>query len=99
MDQRPSPLEEMGLTMFTNTYHGKRVLVTGHSGFKGGWLTLWLKELEATVCGYSLPPNTTPSLFEAVHVAEGITSVFGDLADTALLEKTFQNFQPEIVFH
>lgn len=85
--------------MFNNTYQGKRVLVTGHSGFKGGWLTLWLKELGATVCGYSLPPNTTPSLFEAVHIGEGITSVFADLADTAKLEKTFRDFQPEIVFH
>ena len=85
--------------MFNNTYQGKRVLVTGHSGFKGGWLTLWLQELGAKVCGYSLPPNTTPCLFEAVQIAHGITSVFGDLADTAKLEKTFQDFQPEIVFH
>ena len=92
-------MEKMELTMFNNTYQGKRVLVTGHSGFKGGWLTLWLKELGATVCGYSLPPNTTPSLFEAAHIGDGITSVFGDLADTAKLEKTFRDFQPEIVFH
>ncbi len=85
--------------MFQNTYHGKRVLITGHSGFKGGWLTLWLRELGATVCGYSLPPNTTPSLFEATHIADGITSVFGDLSDTAKLAQTFRTFQPEIVFH
>ena len=85
--------------MFHDTYQGKRVLVTGHSGFKGGWLTLWLKELGAQVCGYSLPPNTTPSLFEAVHIDDGIMSVFADLADTAKLEKTFRDFQPEIVFH
>ncbi len=85
--------------MFNNTYQGKRVLITGHTGFKGGWLTLWLQELGASVCGYSLPPNTQPALFEAVHVEQGITSVFGDLADTAKLEKTFQDFQPEIVFH
>ncbi|MBO5911506.1 MAG: GDP-mannose 4,6-dehydratase, partial [Elusimicrobiaceae bacterium] len=85
--------------MFNNIYHGKRVLITGHSGFKGGWLTVWLKKLGAVVCGYSLPPNTTPCLFEAVQVSEGITSVFGDLADTVKLEKTFQDFQPDIVFH
>ena len=99
MDKRQSSVEKVGLTMFQNTYQNKRVLVTGHTGFKGGWLTLWLKELGAQVCGYSLPPNTTPSLFEAVHVADGITSVFGDLSDAALLNKTFQDFQPEIVFH
>lgn len=85
--------------MFDNVYQGKRVLVTGHTGFKGGWLTLWLKELGAQVGGYALPPNTTPSLFEAVQVQEGITSVFGDLSNAALLEKTFRDFQPEIVFH
>lgn len=85
--------------MFHNVYQDKRVLVTGHSGFKGGWLTLWLTKLGAAVCGYSLPPATTPCLFEAAAVADGITSVFGDLSDTAKLEKTFQNFQPEIVFH
>ncbi len=85
--------------MFNNTYCGKRVLVTGHSGFKGGWLTLWLTELGAKVCGYALAPNTTPCLFEAAHISKGITSVFGDLSDTDLLHKTFADFQPEIVFH
>ena len=99
MAKRQSSVEKMGLAMFGNTYHRKRVLITGHTGFKGGWLTLWLKELGADVCGYALPPNTTPCLFEAAHVSEGITSVFGDLSDTAKLEKTFQDFQPEIVFH
>ena len=85
--------------MFQNTYQGKRVLVTGHTGFKGSWLTLWLKELGAEVCGYALAPNTTPSLFEAARVQDGITSVIGDVRDRALLAKTFQDFKPEIVFH
>ena len=99
MDERKSSLEEVGLIMFQNTYKGKRVLITGHTGFKGGWLTLWLKEMGATICGYSLAPNTIPCLFEAAHVSDGITSIIGDLADTSLLNKTFQDFQPEIVFH
>lgn len=85
--------------MWKNTYKGKRVLVTGHTGFKGGWLTLWLKELGADVCGYALEPNTTPSLFSAAGVANGIRNVFGDILDRDKLNKTFQDFQPEIVFH
>ena len=85
--------------MWKNTYKGKKVLVTGHSGFKGSWLTLWLKEMGADVCGYALPPNTTPSLFNAAHVADGIVNIFGDILDADKLNKTFQDFQPEIVFH
>ncbi|MBR2504775.1 MAG: CDP-glucose 4,6-dehydratase, partial [Elusimicrobiaceae bacterium] len=87
------------ISMWKNTYKGKKVLVTGHTGFKGSWLTLWLKELGAHVCGYALEPNTTPSLFDAAQVADGIVNVFGDILDTEKLNKTFQDFQPEIVFH
>lgn len=85
--------------MWKNTYKGKKILVTGHSGFKGSWLTLWLKEMGADVCGYALPPNTTPSLFNAAHVEDGIVNIFGDILDADKLNKTFQDFQPEIVFH
>lgn len=93
-------MEKVGeISMWKNTYKGKKVLVTGHTGFKGSWLTLWLKELGARVCGYALEPNTTPSLFDAAQVADGIVNVFGDILDTEKLNKTFQDFQPEIVFH
>ena len=85
--------------MWRNTYKGKRVLITGHTGFKGSWLTLWLQALGANVCGYSLSPNTTPSLFNAAQVNQGIKHVIGDILDRNTLEKTFQTFQPEIVFH
>ena len=85
--------------MWKNTYQGKKVLITGHTGFKGSWLTLWLKELGAQVCGYALLPNTSPSLFDAAQVSDGIINVFGDILDTEKLNKTFQEFQPEIVFH
>ena len=85
--------------MWRQTYRGKRVLITGHTGFKGGWLALWLQMLGAKVGGYALPPDTTPSLFNAAGVAEGITSVLGDVSDLTLLQQTFQDFQPEIVFH
>ena len=82
-----------------NTYKGKRVLITGHTGFKGGWLTLWLKHLGAEICGYSLKPNTTPNLFNAAGISKGIKSVIGDILDTKTLNKTFEEFKPEIVFH
>ena len=81
------------------TYKGKRVLVTGHTGFKGGWLVLWLKHLGAEVCGYALEPNTDPNLFTAAKVSENIKSVIGDILDENTLNKTFEDFKPEIVFH
>lgn len=81
------------------TYKGKRVLVTGHTGFKGGWLVLWLKHLGAEVCGYALEPNTDPNLFSVAQVSKGIKSVIGDILDENKLNKTFQDFKPEIVFH
>lgn len=86
--------------MWKESYRGKRVLLTGHTGFKGSWLALWLTQLGAEVCGYSLSPNTKPSMFEELDIARKITkSVIGDILDRVTLEKTFQEFQPEIVFH
>ena len=85
--------------MWQDTYRGKRVLVTGHTGFKGSWLTTWLKDMGAQVCGYSLAPNTTPSLFEINKVERGIVHVVGNILDRELLGKTFDEFKPEIVFH
>lgn len=84
---------------FQNTYKGKRVLITGHTGFKGGWLVLWLKHLGAEICGYSLEPNTTPNLFNAAGISKGIKSVIGDILNKDTLNKTFLDFKPEIVFH
>lgn len=85
--------------MWKETYNGKRILITGHTGFKGGWLTLWLQTMGAQICGYSLPPNTHPALFDAAQVQDGIQNVFGDILDREKLNNTFQNFQPEIVCH
>ena len=85
--------------MRQETYKGKRVLITGHTGFKGSWLTLWLQGLGANVCGYALPPNTNPNLFEAARVADGITHVEGNILDRQKLNQVFADFQPEIVFH
>tara|TARA_R110002012_G_C11677044_1_gene613905 strand:- start:17094 stop:18182 length:1089 start_codon:yes stop_codon:yes gene_type:complete len=81
-------------------WRGRRVFLTGHTGFKGGWMALWLHRLGAEVGGYSLPPSTTPSLFEAARVEEACTaSVIGDIRDTAALGRAFDAFRPDIVIH
>jgi CDP-glucose 4,6-dehydratase len=82
-----------------DAYRGRSVLVTGHTGFKGGWLSCWLKALGARVRGYALPPETNPSLFEAARVFEGIGSSFGDIRDRAGVSRVFADAKPEIVFH
>jgi len=86
--------------MFNNIYKGKRVFLTGHTGFKGSWLALWLTKLGAEVCGYSLAPNTEPSMFKELDIAGRISkSIIGDILDETTLEKAMQDFQPEVVFH
>lgn len=78
---------------------GRKVLVTGHTGFKGGWLALWLKNLGATVVGIALPPSTTPNLFQAARIAEIVDSHYCDIRDSAGLEDILQENQPEVIFH
>lgn len=85
--------------MFNDVYNGKRVLLTGHTGFKGSWLTLWLKSLGAEVLGYSLEPNTTPSMFEELEIYGRCRNEFGNILDEKHLNETFKEFQPDIVFH
>jgi len=80
-------------------WQGKRVFLTGHTGFKGSWLSLWLQQLGAEVTGYALAPNTTPSLFEEAHVADGMHSILGDVRDLAALTRAMQNSRPDIVIH
>jgi CDP-glucose 4,6-dehydratase len=80
-------------------WKGKQVLVTGHTGFKGSWLALWLQALGAEVIGYSLPPPTQPSLFELAQVASGITSITGDIRDFEFLKKVISERNPEVVIH
>jgi CDP-glucose 4,6-dehydratase len=84
---------------FADFYHGKRVLVTGHTGFEGGWTAAWLKLMGAQVCGYGLPPATRPNFFDATILDRGMTSVFGDIRDRNSLASTFTETQPEIVIH
>ena len=85
--------------MFNNIYNGKRVFITGHSGFKGSWLTLWLLSLGAKVCGYSLEPNTHPSMFEELRIYGFCNSEYGNILNSAHLEEVMKQFNPDIVFH
>lgn len=82
-----------------NFWFKKRVLVTGHTGFKGGWLTLWLNKLGAEVTGIGLAPNTFPSLFELSNISKVCKSHFCDIRDKEKISKIIHNLDPEIVFH
>ena len=73
---------------------GKRVLLTGHTGFKGSWLTLLLKKLGAEVAGLALPPNTTPSLFDLAAAADGIDHQIGDITSLAAVEAMYARHRP-----
>ena len=80
-------------------WNGKKVLITGHTGFKGSWLALWLKNLGADVCGYALSPASEPNLFANLELDKQINSVIGDVRDLPAFETLLKDFQPEIIFH
>lgn len=93
--------------MFNNIYIGKRVLITGHTGFKGSWLALWLKELGAEVIGYALQPPTNPSHFDLLTNTStlqssnpfDLVSIVGDIRDSSKLTEAVQTYKPKIIFH
>lgn len=80
-------------------WRDRKVLVTGHTGFKGAWLCLWLQQLGARVTGYSLEPPSEPNLFDSASVAEGMVSLNADVRDLPALQSAFQAYRPEIVIH
>ena len=83
----------------TNSFAGKKVLITGHTGFKGSWLALLLNDLGAEVLGFALPPETTINHFDLLSLDKKIKHVEGDIRDASLLASTLNKFQPEFVFH
>ena len=90
---------ELGLKIDLSFWKGKRVLITGHTGFKGAWLSLLLFKLEANVFGYALPPPTNPSLFKEAEIEKSITSYIGDVRDYENFLSVMHKSQPEIVIH
>jgi len=97
VEQRQCPLESMEIS--SSFWQGKKIFLTGHTGFKGGWLSLWLQQLGSEVTGYALQPPTKPSLFEVANVAQGMTSVIGDIRDGQALANAMRDFSPDIVIH
>jgi CDP-glucose 4,6-dehydratase len=85
--------------VFGDVYQNRTVLITGHTGFKGAWLSLWLHHLGANVVGYALKPPTQPSLFELCELNTKMTSIEGDVRDIDHLKSVMQQYRPEIIFH
>jgi CDP-glucose 4,6-dehydratase len=80
-------------------WHRRRVLVTGHTGFKGGWLSVWLRSLGAEVAGYALDPPTNPSFFDIVRVGAALSDHRGDIRDASSIREVVKAFDPQVVFH
>src|ERR1700722_12777900 len=87
------------MSFFLDRFHGRRVLITGHTGFKGAWLALWLQQLGAEVCGFSQGIVSDPSLFELAKVGSRMRHEFGDVRDHQRLIALVREFRPEYVFH
>ena len=80
-------------------WKNKKVLITGHTGFKGSWLSIWLKDLGAEVVGVSLDPPSSPSLYKMANISDGMISLRQDICDLKAMKIIFQKYKPEIVFH
>lgn len=87
------------LVMNNTFWQKKKVLITGHTGFKGSWLSLWLQSLGANVIGFALPPATTPNLFTIARIADSMTNLFGDIRESLGINQAIQQYQPEIIIH
>lgn len=99
MEQKQSAMESMGKIMFKNIFKNKRVIVTGHTGFKGSWLTAWLIKLGAEVIGISKDIPTKPSLFEVLNLNTSIKHYLHDVRDLSKITEIISNEKPDFVFH
>jgi CDP-glucose 4,6-dehydratase len=88
-----------GVDMNPSFWCGKKVFITGHTGFKGSWLSLWLQQLDADVIGYALEPTSRPNLFEVARVPQRMTSIIGDIRDGSMLTNAMRHVAPDIVIH
>jgi CDP-glucose 4,6-dehydratase len=99
MAERESALENLGMIgLFSGAYAGRRVLVTGHTGFKGSWLVYWLRSMRANVAGFALAPDTEPAHWHLLALT-GVADLRGDLREPEVVLRVLQDFKPEIVFH
>jgi CDP-glucose 4,6-dehydratase len=88
-----------GLEVNADFWRGKRIFLTGHTGFKGSWLSLWLQSLGGIVTGYALAPPTSPNLYEVAKVGDGMTSILANINDLQILNRSMQFHSPDIVIH
>ena len=85
--------------MNSNFWKNKKVLLTGHTGFKGSWLSIWLKKIGVDLIGFSKDIPTEPSLFELANVSEDMTSVMGDIRNFSVVQEIIEDNQPDIIIH
>jgi len=97
MDKENISMEN--LVVNSEFWKNKKVLVSGHTGFKGSWLSLWLQDMGAQVIGVSLEPPTNPSLYQQARVAEGMDSLRADIRDLDKIKNIFNQYKPEVIFH
>jgi CDP-glucose 4,6-dehydratase len=98
MGKEAGPMEALGMkNLFGNVYNNRKVLITGHTGFKGSWLVFWLQLMGADLCGYSLFPDTDPNHFSLLNI--DINTRTADIRDFQKVNECIQYFQPEIIFH